>query len=99
MSTGDATEDDDRSERDWTAGHRAALTSMLGRIVRDLAGDGAVVTREALLIEREEAVAMLRQLCERLGCNTWGDDLHLADVIDKHLWRRLDELLPEEYHR
>ncbi len=35
--------------------------------------------------ERGAAVKMLRQLCADFGDNDWPDDLHLADVIDKHL--------------
>lgn len=43
------------------------------------------------LSEREQAVAMLRQVCEVHGDNDWPDDLHLADVIEKHLDRHLEE--------
>lgn len=45
----------------------------------------------AWLIEREEAVARLRWLCEEFGDQDWDDNLHLADVIDKHLGRYLYE--------
>lgn len=39
--------------------------------------------------ERQEAIVILRSLCEEFGDNDWGDDLHLADIIDKHLRRHL----------
>ena len=42
------------------------------------------------LKEREVAVAALRELCGEYGDNDWADDLHLADVIEKHLRRHLD---------
>lgn len=35
---------------------------------------------------------MLRQVCDEFGDNDWPDNLHLADVIEKHLW---DELRAE----
>lgn len=40
--------------------------------------------------ERDETIAMLRHVCEEHGDNDWPDNLHLADVIEKHLWRNLD---------
>jgi predicted secreted protein len=43
-----------------------------------------------LIIEREEAINTLRDLCREHGDNDWSDDLHLADIIDKHLGRHLD---------
>jgi hypothetical protein len=42
-------------------------------------------------VEREESVAMLRTVCTNFGDNDWPDDLHLADVIEKHLWRHLEK--------
>lgn len=32
---------------------------------------------------------MLRILCDHYGDNDWADDLHFADVIEKHLIRTL----------
>lgn len=63
------------------------------------AGDGSIDTairllnemvgpREAggsALLEREETVTLLRQACEEYGDNEWPRDLHLADVIERHL--------------
>lgn len=40
--------------------------------------------------EREQAVAILRQVCEKHGDNEWDETLHLADVVEKHLWRHLE---------
>lgn len=94
MST---TGEDDRDERNYTKGRRAAATGMLRHVLRDLDTEDADKAR--LVLRLEETRAQLRRLCERLGCNDWEDDLSLADVVDKHLGRRLDELLPEEYRR
>jgi hypothetical protein len=37
------------------------------------------------MIERQEAIEKLRELCDEFGDNDWPDELHLADVIEKHL--------------
>ena len=52
-----------------------------------LSGLGRGVDNElpSLRLEREATIASLRGLCEEFGDNDWSDDLHLADVIDKHL--------------
>ena len=41
--------------------------------------------------ERADIVIALRALCEQHGDNDWPDDLHLGDVIDKHLACYLEE--------
>jgi hypothetical protein len=43
-------------------------------------------TREQLAIERADAIRTLRRLCSEHGDNFWSDDLHLSDIIDKHLF-------------
>jgi len=45
---------------------------------------------EPLKEERNDAIVMLRQVCEDWGDNDWADNLHLADIIEKHLWRHLE---------
>ena len=44
-----------------------------------------------LILERRDTVKMLRNICESYGDNEWEDNLHLADVLEKHLWRWLEE--------
>lgn len=39
--------------------------------------------------ERDEAIRILRDVCEEFGDNDWDNDLHLADIIEKHLHRNL----------
>jgi predicted secreted protein len=41
------------------------------------------------LVEREEAVQRLRDLCREFGDLDWTEHMHLADVIDKHLGNHL----------
>lgn len=48
-------------------------------------------TDEQRRLELSEARAVLRRLCEDHGDNDWPDDLHLADALDKHLGRYLDD--------
>ena len=45
-----------------------------------------------LTAERVEVVAYLRGVCEVEGDNAWEDDLHLQDVIEKHLMCHLVQL-------
>ena len=42
-----------------------------------------------LVKEREEAIAILRDLCRDFGDNDWIEDLNLADIIEKHLGKYL----------
>ena len=46
---------------------------------------------ERLQSEREEAIATLRRVCDRFGDNDWDPWLPLADIIEKHLVRHLEE--------
>lgn len=48
-------------------------------------------TALAYRIERKDLVAALREVCKAFGDNDWPDDLHLADVIEKHLAKHLHE--------
>lgn len=74
-------------ERAFISGQQCAYREMLGVCLR---GIDAPPT-ERLQLERSAAVAMLRSVCAEHGDNDWPDNLHLADVIEKHLWRYLDD--------
>ena len=39
--------------------------------------------------ERQDIVIQLREICAEFGNNDWSDDLHLGDVIEKHLAKYL----------
>lgn len=42
-------------------------------------------------VERAEAIKALRSLCSDLDDeNTWPDDLHLVDIIEKHIRPRIE---------
>lgn len=74
---------------DWEAGNRAAWRSILQQALRELGAEGHTV--ESLVAEREAAIAALRHLCDAWGDNDWDESLHLADIIEKHLARHLEE--------
>ena len=75
------------NEQDYERGNRAAWQAMLSQCLRHLGHEGATVA--SLVAEREAAFAALRSVCEDHGDNEWTADLHLADVIEKHLARHL----------
>lgn len=79
----------DKAERAWLDGNRAAWTSLLAEAMRNLGHEGR--TPGSFVVEREQAVAMLRQVCAEFGDNDWSDGLHLSDVIEKHLLNHLIE--------
>lgn len=77
------------NEQDYESGTRAAWSAMLGECLRHLGYTGAPAEHAAWITEREEAIARLRDICSEYGDNDWDDTLHLADIIEKHLHRRL----------
>ena len=50
--------------------------------------------QRAAFDERVSVVAILREVCRDYGDNDWADDLHLYDVIEKHLARHLYNHVP-----
>ena len=79
----------DHYERGYVEGRRA-FARHLAQVVR---GELGVLGRSLsdLELELDEARSVLRRLCAEHGDNDWDDDLHLADVINKHLGRYLDD--------
>ena len=63
---------------EYEQGHQAAMREVLGFVSRSL-------PRGFADRERAETVSILRALCSEHGDNNWDDDLHLVDVISKHL--------------
>jgi hypothetical protein len=66
-------------------GERAAWVQLLKQAARALGDDVEQVKLAELVAEREQAVAALREVCKEFGDNDWPDNLHLSDVIEKHL--------------
>lgn len=74
-------------EAAYIRGRKSVLREQLSSALRELDADG--LEREYLIKERLETVAALRRLCDSHGDNDWPDNLHLTDVIDKHLGQYL----------
>lgn len=84
--------DDELAEygsKQWSDGRRSALIGLLRMACRDLGYDDPEARKASWLAEREEVVSILREVCGDFGDNDWEDDLHLRDVIDKHLAKHL----------
>lgn len=78
------------------AGRRAGLTRILMECARELGHDDPLLKAAALIAEREATVATLRRICADYGDNDWDSDLHLPDVIEKHLERYFDDSEDDE---
>jgi hypothetical protein len=83
---------EDEHERGWVEGNRAAYRSVLGECLRHL--DGKDRDAHRWQAERADVVAVLRRVCAEYGDNEWPDDLHLGDVIEKHLEPYLEAARP-----
>lgn len=83
----------DQIEQSYIQGSRAAWTEMLQQCLRQLGYDDPAAQKTDLnwILEREAAINKLREVCEWFGDNDWGSDLHLADIIEKHLARYLSD--------
>jgi hypothetical protein len=75
----------------YEEGRRAAWTRLLKTVLCQLGYEDPAAKRAAWVAEREEAVATLRGVCAEHGDNEWPVNLHLADVISKHLACHIDE--------
>ena len=75
----------DAMEKSFERGMECAWLLMLHTCLEKLGYHNAVAKHTAWVVEREEAIAKLRELCEEHGDNDWENDLHLADIIEKHI--------------
>lgn len=77
-------------EKLYLRGQRQVWVELLRQCLRNLGPATAEWKEHAWRVEREEAIHMLRRVCAEHGDNNWEEELHLEDIIDKHLWRHLD---------
>jgi hypothetical protein len=75
----------------YLEGSNAAWRAILRQALVELGRDSEEWNQKRWLLEREEAISILRRLCERFGDNDWPDNLHLADIIDKHLAPHIED--------
>lgn len=83
--------DDIIAEYNYELGHKQALRGVLGTLIKELGSDDPDANAERWRLERMDTIAALRSICEDHGDNDWEDNLHLADVVNKHLSRHLYE--------
>ena len=75
----------DAEERAYAEGQRVVYRTMLRDALLNLGRDSVEWNEKRWLIEREEAISMLRRVCGDHGDNDWPDELRLADIVEKHL--------------
>lgn len=80
----------DELDAAYLNGKRTAWIDLIRVALRELGYDGAEAERAGWIVEREEAIAKLREVCADHGDNDWTPSLHLADIIEKHLCRHLE---------
>lgn len=80
----------EHEEEIWIRGNRAAWTRMLQHVLGELGIGDAEAGKARWILEREAVVAALREICDEYGDNDWEPDLHLGDVLEKHLFNYLE---------
>lgn len=78
----------ENEELQFEEGRKSVWRSLLSEAVREIGAEDQAL--EGLIAERFDAVKKLREICAEYGDNDWDDDLRLADVIEKHLYRHLE---------
>lgn len=76
----------------YLEGNRAVWSELLGLAIRNLGAKDR--TLEQMILERESAISALRSACMDHGDNEWPENLHLADIINKHLVYYLMKIKP-----
>lgn len=73
------------NEQDYLEGSRMAWLSMLRTCLKELGVDDPEAERVRWVIERQETVRALREVCGEHGDNNWPDDRHL-EVLWRSTW-------------
>ena len=73
----------EKEERIYECGSRAAYSNIIRQCRRNLDFHDDLSRLET---EREDVIHLLRGICDEFGDNDWDEDLHLADVLEKHLF-------------
>lgn len=77
-----------RQDHFYTQGKRATWIWLLNECLHHLGYEQYPQGR--LVLEREETLAALRQVCAMHGDNDWPDERRLGEVVEKHLWPHLE---------
>jgi hypothetical protein len=82
-------------ERGYIEGRTFSDTARLHEVLQSLSGiapdEDPLVRLAHATLELRDTRAALRILCREHGSNDWDDNLYLADVVEKHLGRYLDD--------
>lgn len=81
---------EERRESAYLLGNRAAWCKVLSECFLALGYDNPDIEHVKWIAEREEAIAQLRTICGEYGDNDWDNNLHLADILEKHLYKHLE---------
>lgn len=73
----------DTEEQAYVQGSKQAWLMMLQECLEHLGETER--DKYGWVLERQSAIQQLRSLCREFGDNEWDEELHLADIIDKHL--------------
>jgi hypothetical protein len=77
------------NERAFLEGKRRVFIEMLETALVGLGIDDPEAKKAEWVLERQEIIAFLRDACAAYGDNDWPDELHLVDVLEKHLMPRV----------
>lgn len=69
----------------YEQGSRAAWQQLLSLALRNLGVEDPQAGAARWVAEREAAIQSLRSLCREYGDNEWEENLHLQDILEKHL--------------
>lgn len=83
-------------EQSYDLGWKAAWERIFMESLRQIDHPTEGRSREALILERSAAIGILRQVCADHGDNDWDNDLHLSDILEKHLACYLDRPTTEK---
>jgi len=75
------------NEQDYISGEQAFARRIMGECIKTL----PPADKAQWSLERIDVVAKLREICGEFGDNEWSDDLHIVDILDKHLQRHLED--------
>ena len=79
-------------EAGYSAGRRSAYRTLLMQCARELGKGDPLTEAAAMMAELSDTKVALRRVCEKFGDIDYPENLYLADVVEKHLERHLDEV-------
>lgn len=76
----------EKEEQIYILGETEALKTVICLCQNKLRGlDVKLKTKEEFDQERIDVINLLRQICSERGDNDWPDDLHICDIMNKHI--------------